>query len=221
MTFPVIYSAPDVLADGVENTGASLLVGLARRIDRQDLAGLDLLDVGCGVRFAQTLINRDLPFASYTGIEVSAPIVAWLKENVEAKDERFRFVCWNVHNSMYNRQGLPISAYQRFPVTGTYDVIMGFSLFTHLSPEDAISMLRLARRAVRPDGFLFFSAFCDDSVDEFEDRVPNKPLLNAYYNRKYLERLINEAKWAVLSYEEPAGYVMSSFLCKPIGSSAD
>ena len=68
-------NAPDVLAGGVEQTGESLLSGLARRLGRANLAGLDLLDIGCGVRFTQTLINRDLPFASYTGVEVSRPIV--------------------------------------------------------------------------------------------------------------------------------------------------
>jgi 2-polyprenyl-3-methyl-5-hydroxy-6-metoxy-1,4-benzoquinol methylase len=87
-------NAPDVLAHGVENSGESLLRTLAQRIGRADLTGLDLLDIGCGVRFTQTLINRDLAFRSYTGVEVSRPIVEWLKEHVESKDERFRFVHW-------------------------------------------------------------------------------------------------------------------------------
>lgn len=206
-------NAPDVLADGVEETGESLLSELARRVGRPSLVGLDLLDLGCGVRFTQTLINRNLPFASYTGIEVHAPIVKWLKEHVEVNDERFKFVHWNVHNSMYNPHALPMATHQKLPVSGNYDLIMGFSLFTHLAPADAICILRLARKAVRPNGFLFFSAFCDDSVNQFEDRIPAKPLLNAYYNRSYLENLINEADWALVSYEEPARYMMNSFLC--------
>lgn len=82
---------PGVLAAGVEHTGEILIANLARRIGRPDLGGWDLLDVGCGVRFTQTLINRSLAFRSYTGIEVSLPIVQWLKENVESRDERFRF----------------------------------------------------------------------------------------------------------------------------------
>jgi SAM-dependent methyltransferase len=207
--------APNVLADGVEYTGESLLRGLARRIGRSDLAGLDLLDVGCGVRFTETLINRHLAFASYTGVEVFLPIVEWLKEHVESRDERFRFVHWNVHNAMYNPQAPPISTYQRLPVAGDYDLIMGFSLFTHLAPHDAACMLRLARKAIRGDGFLFFSAFCDDSVYKFEDRVPGEPLLNAYYNRGYLQHLINKADWALVSHEPPASYIQDSFLCHP------
>jgi len=211
-------NAPTVLADGIDETGLSLLSGLARRIGRPDLGGLDLLDLGCGVRFTQTLINRDLPFSSYTGIEVFRPVVDWLKEHVEQHDDRFRFVHWNVQNSRYNPQAPPMNTHQTFPVAGSYDLIMAFSLVTHLAPQDAAHLFRLARRAVRPDGFLFFSAFCDDCVDQFEDRVPGKPLLKAYYNKKYLENLFGEAGWTLVSYEEPSDYIMHSFLCRPVNS---
>ena len=209
-------NAPNVLAEGVEETGESLLGRLAERIGRADLAGLDLLDIGCGVRFTQTLINRDLPFASYTGVEVSLPIVEWLKEHVESKDERFGFVHWNVHNALYNRQAPPMDIHERLPVAGDYDLVMGFSLFTHLAPHDTARMLHLTRKVIRREGFLFFSAFCDDSVAKFEDRVPEKPLSQAYYNKRYLEDLIGQAGWALVSWEEPSAYIMSSFLCKPV-----
>lgn len=208
-------NAPDVLAAGVEQTGESLLRGLARRIGLADLSGLDLLDVGCGVRFTQTLINRDLPFRSYTGIEVSYPIVDWLQKNVEKYDARFRFVHWNVQNSMYNLQAPRMQMHQNLPVARGYDIIMGFSLVTHLAPPDAAHIFRLARRAVRPGGFLFFSAFCDDAVDKFEDRVPDKPLHKAYYNTKYLEDLFGDAGWTLVSYAKPSPYIMDSFLCQP------
>ena len=87
--------------------------------------------MSCGVRFTQTLINRSLAFRSYAGIEVSLPIVQWLKENVESRDERFRFFQWNVHNARYNLQAPPMSTYEALPVKDSYDIIMGFSLFTH------------------------------------------------------------------------------------------
>ena len=207
-----------MLAAGVEKTGEILLTRLAGRIGRSDLGGLDLLDVGCAVRFTQTLINRSLAFKSYTGIDVSLPIIRWMKENVEGKDERFRFFHWNVHNAMYNRQSPPMSTCEALPGEGSYDVVMGFSLFTHLAPEDASQMLKLMRKVVRPHGFLFFSAFCSESLDMFEDRVPGKPLLNAYYNHSYLERLIKAERWEVVSYEEPEPYIQHSFLCRPAQS---
>jgi hypothetical protein len=42
------------------------------------------------------------PIGSYTGIEVRADIVQWLKDNVEAFDSRFRYAHWNVHHLLYN-----------------------------------------------------------------------------------------------------------------------
>jgi SAM-dependent methyltransferase len=207
-------NAPEVLAQGVEETGKSLLKTVVRRIGHADLSGLDLLDIGCGVRFTQTLINRDLPFSSYTGIEVFRPIVDWLKEHVEKHDDRFRFVHWDVQNARYNPEAAPMTGHDTLPVSGKYHLIMGFSLLTHLDPQDALHLFRLARKTTNPDGFLFFSAFCDDSVDEFEDRVPAKPLLQAYYNKNYLEKLIDEAGWTMMSYEKPGTYIMDSFLCR-------
>jgi len=209
-------NAPDVMAHGVENTGESLLKRLSQRIGRPDLAGLDLLDIGCGVRFTQTLINRGLNFGSYTGVEVNRGIVDWLKVHVERCDDRFHFLHWNVCNAKYNPQAPPM-ADEALPLpSAAYDLAMGYSLFTHLSPDDATCLLRLTRGLVRPGGYFLFTAFCDRSIEEFEDRVPDKPLLNAYYNPDFLENLIDEAGWTLRSYEPPATYMMDSFLCQSL-----
>jgi hypothetical protein len=146
--------------------------------------------------------------------------VIWLKENVEKFDPRFHFVHWDVHNAMYNPAGPLMTSYQRLPVTGFFDLVMAYSLFTHLEPQDSTILLRLAREVVRPSGFFFFTAFCDRAVTTFEDRVPDHPLLNAYYNPEYLCELVRRAGWEVLSYSPPSGYMMDSFLCRRIESSA-
>jgi len=108
---------------------------------------------------------------------------------------------------------------EALPVKDRYDIIMVFSLFTHLAPEDASQMLKLMRKTVRPDGSLFLSAFCDESVDTFEDRVREEPLLYAHDRKSYLERLIEAEGWKSVSYEEPGPFIMSSFLCRPAASS--
>ena len=209
-------NAAKVVAAGLEHTAEVLLSNLAMRMGRPNLCGLDILDLGCGVRFTQTLINRCLPFKSYAGIDVSLPVIQWLKDNVETKDERFTFAHWNVRNALYNKMAPPMQEHEVFPIPGDYDLLMGFSLFTHLDPDDAKHMLVLARHAVRPSGWFFFSAFCDQAIGEFEDRMPNQPLLKAYYNKEYLQRLISEARWEVSSYQERGEYIMSSFLCRPV-----
>lgn len=208
-------NAPKVLAAGVEHTGEVLLRNLADRIGRADLVGLDLLDLGCGVRFAQTLINRALPFNSYTGIDVDRPLVEWLINNVEAQDARFRFAHWDVHNAMYNRGGVAMQEHAALPVAGDYDVITGYSLFTHLAPDGARHLLRLARKAVRASGWLLFSAFTDEAVNQFEDRVAGQPLLQAYYHPGYLREMLAETGWEEVSFRTRGEYIQSSFLCRP------
>lgn len=66
---------PSTAALGAENTGQTLIGLATREVGWQSLAGSDILDVGCGVRFTQTIVNRSIPIGSYTGIEVSREIV--------------------------------------------------------------------------------------------------------------------------------------------------
>ncbi len=91
-------NAPNVLVDGVEERGQSVLGEMTRRMGRADLAGLDLLDVGFGVRFTQTLINRDLPFASYTGIEVPSAHHYLVRRAIQIRH-------WDVRNALCTPRG--------------------------------------------------------------------------------------------------------------------
>ena len=62
------------------------------------------------------------------------------------------------------------------PVASSYDVIMGFSVVTHLAPPDAAHLFRLARKVVRPEGFLF-SPLCATIPSKFRRSRAEKPLL--------------------------------------------
>jgi hypothetical protein len=68
-------NAPDVAALGYEHTGQTLINLATRSVGLQDLSDTDVLDVGCGVRFTQAIVNRRIPIKSYTGIEVYRPLV--------------------------------------------------------------------------------------------------------------------------------------------------
>src|SRR5438045_5630825 len=64
----------EVIEAGIESGGQELLETLAMRLGRPNLSGLHILDVGCGVRLTQTIVNRSIPVGSYTGIKVKADI---------------------------------------------------------------------------------------------------------------------------------------------------
>ena len=156
--------------------------GWPRELGVLTLPGLICWISAAGFEFTQTLINRGLNFGSYTGVEVNREIVDWLKEHVEHSDDRFHFLHWNVYNAKYNRQAPPMTSELLALSHAAYDLAMGYSLFTHLTPDDAACLLRLSRDLVRPGGYFLFTAFCDRLIEEFEDRVPDRPLLNAYDN---------------------------------------
>jgi SAM-dependent methyltransferase len=210
-------NAPDVAAAGYEHTG-QLLIDLARRsVGLEHLANTDVLDVGCGVRFTMTIINRKIPIKSYTGIEVHRPIVDFLQENVAAHDERFRFAHWNIHNQLYNPNGVEISSQDKLPIDGSFDLVWLFSVFTHQYPKDSLVLLSILRRYLRENGRLFFSAFIDDALEGFEDRVKDQPLSYPCYGKKYMRSLVEQAGWKIETFhdKDPNNYIQNYLVCSP------
>lgn len=208
-------NSPQVAAAGYEHTGQLLIELATRSVGLSSLEGIDILDVGCGVRFAATIVNRRIPIGSYTGIEVNRTLVEFLKTNIETNDPRFRFFHWDARNEMYNAAGAPMTAQTPFPVRGTFDLIWLFSVFTHLNPDDSLLLLRLMRQRIRDGGKLFFSAFIDDRIDGFEDRVEDKPLENAYYGASMMRRMLEQTGWKVLSLHDPVDFIQHYFVCEP------
>jgi SAM-dependent methyltransferase len=207
--------APHVRAAGPENTGEKVLRVVTERIGVANLAETDVLDVGCGVRFAQTIVNRGIAVKSYTGIEVDERIVDFLNEHVAAHDSRFRFFRWNVRNAMYNPGGVALAGARDFPPLERFDLIILYSVFTHLDPDDAAVMLQLLRSRARPSAKLFFTAFVDEGIATFEDRDAASPLRLATYGRAFMDALIARAGWRVDGFfaGEPGRYVQPHFVC--------
>jgi SAM-dependent methyltransferase len=208
-------NAPDVHASGPENSGSVLMNLVVERLGLRDLSESDVLDVGCGVRFTQAIINRDIPIKSYTGLDVHRPLIEYLQREVD--DPRFSFSHWDAHNAKYNPAGVKITPESRLPVEGTFDVIWLFSVFTHLEPSDANALLAILRRHVRPGGALFFSAFLDDTVDSFEDRLPDYPLSHPCYAERYLRELVAANGWSVsfVSPPSPEHFIQHYLVCYP------
>jgi len=55
---------------------------LGRTVGRDDLTGVDVLDVGCGTKIVKTLLDNDRAVGRYVGIDVAAPVIEWLRANV-------------------------------------------------------------------------------------------------------------------------------------------
>jgi SAM-dependent methyltransferase len=134
---------------------------LCRTMARSDLDGIEILDVGCGTKIVQTLLDNSLPVGRYVGIDVSDAVIDWLNANV--RDRRFEFHHFDARNDLYNPRGTPLAQFQQLPVgQNRFDLICLFSVFTHLDPDDYVAMLGLLRRHVKEDGRLLFSLFMTD-----------------------------------------------------------
>ena len=95
-------------------SGVFVVDVLCRTVERPDLAGVDVLDVGCGTKIVKTLLDNSLPIGRYVGVDVSAEVIDWLNENVS--DPRFEFHHLDAHNDLYNPDGTPLAEFDRLPV---------------------------------------------------------------------------------------------------------
>ena len=145
----------------VVDAAVEMIDDMARRIGVRDLAGLDVLDFGCGVRFTQAFRDRGVPVGHYVGVDVNRSVIDFLRTNVA--DPRFAHFHLDAHNARYNPTGRPLSELTVPEIEGRrFDLICLFSVFTHLEPDDYVAMLRLLRRFVKPDGRLFYTVFINE-----------------------------------------------------------
>jgi len=144
-------------------SGLHLIQLIARKFGIPDLANSSVLDIGCGCKLVQAILEHDVPIGRYVGVDVFPDLIAFLQAKVA--DPRFTFHVQNTHNEMYNPAGEPLSADTRLPVAeSSFDIICLFSVFTHLAPHDYVAMLHMLRRYIKPDGKLIFSLFVHETT---------------------------------------------------------
>lgn len=223
-------------------SGVELIKLICSSFGLEDLGGSDVLDMGCGNKLVQAILEEGFPVGSYVGIDVHRPLIEFLQQNVD--DARFNFYPLDVHNEMYNPQGKPLAEDTPLPLPEAgFDVICLFSVFTHLAPHDYVAMLKLLRRFARPDARIIYSLFVnettsgghgwvdrmlpfieaaitEENVDkpfpDFVDWVPEKPLWRAVYSRAHALELVEGTGWEVESLNDPQEFIQHYMVCKPV-----
>lgn len=199
------------------DTGRMLIDYMCERIGIPTLAGLDILDLGCGVRFSQSIINRDLPIGTYTGLDVDEEIVQFLCEKVT--DPRFAYHHVDTLNTYYNPNGKGLDLEAPSPLgEKKFDVACMFSVITHQNPQEAAPLFRFLRRHINGDGWLFFSAFTHEEHVPYKERNPDRPGNKSSYSVQYMTKLLDDAGWAVSSVVDPRPNgipIQTSILCRP------
>ncbi len=195
----------------------SLIDYMCERIGVPDLAGLDVLDFGCGSRFADAIVNRALPLKTYVGVDVYRKMIEFLAATVP--DPRLTFVHIDALNPRYNPTGVPLTPETKLPVGDRrFDVICMFSVITHQLPDDARSIFSILRGYVRESGRLFFSASLSDDADPYLEGKPERPAALSVYSPGFLRTMLAETGWRVRSTEprNPRDLpILESILCEP------
>ncbi|MBB6407656.1 class I SAM-dependent methyltransferase [Mesorhizobium sangaii] len=113
------------------------------------VAGADIIDVGCGIgRLTRHLVNE--PISSYLGLDIIEEIL----------DEARKIATANARFSFAVPKQCIIPA-----ADDTADLVVGFSLITHLLNEEIMEYLWETRRVLREGGIAIFS-FLDLTNEE-------------------------------------------------------
>jgi SAM-dependent methyltransferase len=210
---PFNFNAPTVLEYPQEVSGFFLLNSLCRRMGWSSLKGRKLLDFGCGVRFARTIVNLGIDIGLYAGVDVNAEAIQWLRSNIE--DSRFRFERLDMRNRLYHLDGaaVDVGALKDIGLVN-FDAACMFSVITHQKPDDAQRIFSLLWECVVPKGGLYFTAFTDEAIDEYIERDPDQVCLLSTYNPDYLIDLLEESGWLVEKIYPLSKFQQTAFVCQ-------
>ena len=181
------------------NQKASLVSGLETLdyildlIGKESYEGLDILDYGCGVKFMQAILQFDLPFKSYHGMDIDKTMLDFMNEYVKHPDVKFDILPF--YNELYNESGADMTRDYKLPCGDKkFDVITLQSVLTHFNPHDFEVCLAMLKNYLKPDGKVFFTCILSPGqVPKFMDLNPERPLLRASYDQDYAKQLVVDA----------------------------
>lgn len=158
------------------------------------LADKNVLDFGCGAgRFYFGLKGRNEP-RSYLGVDIRSDVIDWATQQISTSNGSFRFLHSDVQNDRYNPRGaLSNDGWTRL-LLQPFDVIYSYSVLSHMTEPDAVSVLALFSRIMRPELLAFVTAFVGDQSEKVminpldAGLVIHGPLHVVRYKREYFRR---------------------------------
>lgn len=210
---PFNFNAPGVSKYAPEITGNVLLNSLCTRLGWRDLSDKRLLDFGCGVRLARTIVNLEIKIRLYVGVDVNDAAIDWLRTNIEKPN--LKFYHFDVANALYRPTG-PIREASIFPMIDAYgdlDAASMFSVITHQPPDDAQFIFTLLHKATKPGGQMYFTAFLDPEIAEYVEGVPETPGMRSVYSPSFLCSIAERAGWRVTDIYKPINFQQFGLRC--------
>jgi cyclopropane fatty-acyl-phospholipid synthase-like methyltransferase len=157
-----------------------------------------LLDWGCGAgRLAVGVVERMGRIDLYRGVDVQKHLVDWARRHLGDRPG-FTFTHVDVASRRYN----PGGAHERtIPgASGDYDCFYAYSVFSHVTGDDAVAYLQEASRLLTPGGKAVITAFVEEDVpDQVENPVGygpiqwSGPLHCVRFERCFFDGLVRDA----------------------------
>lgn len=135
-----------------EASGAEFMTYLRLLVDmRPDES---LLDVGCGCGLMALYLKDYLAeTGSYAGVDLHSPSIKWCSKHIGTSRPNFHFTHIDVKSLAYNPKGKLSADDFTFPYdSGSFDVILFKSVFTHLRPAEVENYLEEVSRLLKADG---------------------------------------------------------------------
>lgn len=117
--------------------------------------GDKLLDLGCGIGRFYNLLSKLVGKENYIGLDVSIKLLGYFLEDAKEKPI---LIHWNS---------------DKLPFAEKYfDKIWIWSVFTHLSIDEAILVLIESKRVLKDEGLIYASFFLDSKIKQIKYNAP-------------------------------------------------
>ncbi len=118
-----------------------------------------ILDIGCGAgRIGIHFLNYLCQQGKYIGIDIRRDFIDYCNENISILKDNFKFHFIDVYNGAYSREGKLKANEVTFPVEDdSQDIIIMWSVFTHMNLNDIDAYLREIYRALKKGGMFIAS----------------------------------------------------------------
>lgn len=119
-----------------------------------------ILDVGCGCgRIAIHFLNHLNKEGTFIGIDSNKKLLSYCSDNISKASDNFKFEYVDAYNGAYSPEGKLKCQDIIFPIENeSIDIIIMWSVFTHMYLKDIDSYLKEIYRVLKKGG-LFISSF--------------------------------------------------------------
>jgi SAM-dependent methyltransferase len=177
-----------------------------------------VLDIGCGPGPLAIGILSVME-CDYTGVDVQPASIRWCKRHIERRHPSFKFHHLDVANERYNTAGTQFSDEFRFDLPDRrFDVIVLWSVFTHMQEREMRIYLRECARLLRKGGRVYITVFVENAVPNVTVNPPGYligPLHVVRYERDCLNEVLHACGFQIDEFKHHSHGMLSALYLSP------